>query len=106
MKKVILHIVTGIGLRRKDSFDRDKLHFTPFCLLLSPFPSQEFDRAVELQTLLNELMHKVAYDFDFLRETLKKTIMVDAFTARLFEILNTIIEEGGPAQVSTIFSLL
>ena len=51
-------------------------------------------------------MHKVAYDFDFLRETLKKTIMVDAFTARLFEILNTIIEEGGPAQVSTIFSLL
>ena len=97
---MIVYIVTGINIRRKESFDRDKLHFTPFCLLPSPFPHQEFNRAVELQTVLNELMHKVAYDFDFLKETLRKTVTVDTFTARLFEIHEKIINEGGPAQVS------
>ena len=101
LSTVILYIIIGINFRRKESFDRDKLHFTPFCLLPSPFPRQEFNRAVELQTLLNELMHKVAYDFDFLKETLRKTVTVDTFTARLFEIHEKIINEGGPAQVSS-----
>ena len=50
-------------------------------------------------------MHKVAYDFDFLKETLRKTVTVDTFTARLFEIHEKIINEGGPAQVSSSISL-
>ena len=87
-------------MRRKDQFDRDALHFAPFLLLPSPFPRQEFDRALELQPVLNELMHKVAHDFDFLRETLSKTITVDDFTAKLYEIHQKIIDEGGSAQVS------
>ena len=56
-------------MRRKDAFDRDALHFAPFLLMPSPFPRQEFYRAKELQTVLNELMHKVAHDNDFLKET-------------------------------------
>ena len=91
-------------MRRKEPYDRDSLHFAPFCLLPSPFPRQEFDRAVELQTLLNELMHKVAHDFDFLEKTLGKTITVDDFTAKLFEIHQKIIDEGGSAQVSNLLS--
>jgi len=91
-------LMHGICMRRKEPYDRDSLHFAPFCLLPSPFPRQEFERAVELQTLLNELMHKVAHDFDFLEETLGKTITVDDFTAKLFEIHRKIIDEGGSAQ--------
>ena len=88
-------------MRRKDAFDRDALHFAPFLLMPSPFPRQEFYRAKELQTVLNELMHKVAHDNEFLKETLSKTITVDDFTGKLFEIHQKIIDEGGSAQVST-----
>ena len=37
-----------------------------------------------------------------LQETLSKTITVDDFTGKLFEIHQKIIDEGGSAQVSTI----
>ena len=87
-------------MRRKDAFDRDALHFAPFLLLPSPFPRQEFIRAQELQTVLNELMHKVAHDNEFLEKTLCKTIEVDEFTGRLFQIHQQILSEGGSAQVS------
>ena len=92
-------VFLGICMRRKDAFDRDALHFAPFLLLPSPFPRQEFDRAVQLQILLNELIHKVAHDRDFLTQTLAKTIIVDDFTRRLFEVYETINKEGGSAQV-------
>ena len=46
-------------MRRKDQFDRDALHFAPFVLFPSSFPRNEFNKALRLQTVLNELMHKV-----------------------------------------------
>ena len=46
-------------MRQKDKFDRDALHFAPFVLFPTPFPRDEFNKAVELQPILNELMHKV-----------------------------------------------
>lgn len=100
----VITLFLGICMRRKDAFDRDALHFAPFLLLPSPFPRQEFNRAVELQTLLNELMHKVAHDNEFLKDTLKKTIGVDDFTGKLYEIHEKILEEGGSAQVSFILT--
>ena len=45
-------------MRQKSKFDRDALHFAPFVLLPSPFPKDEYYKAVKLQTVLNELMHK------------------------------------------------
>ena len=50
---------SGICMRQKDKFDRDALHFAPFVLFPTPFPRDEFNKAVELQPILNELMHKV-----------------------------------------------
>lgn len=38
-------------------------------LLPSPFPRAEFHKAVELQTILNELMHKVINILFILLET-------------------------------------
>lgn len=69
------------------------------------FPRNEFNKAVCLQTILNELMHWVANDNDFLRETLANTIKVDDFTRRLYNIHERIISEGGPSQVSWINSI-
>merc|ERR1711963_1000880 len=66
-------LMHGICMRRKDAYDRDALHFAPFVLFPSPFPREEFHKAVALQTTLNELMHHVAHNDDFLREALKHT---------------------------------
>ena len=46
------------------------------------------------QTVLNELMHKVAHDRKFLTETLAQTIKVDEFTGRLFKIFEKVWDEG------------
>jgi len=91
-------LMHGICMRQKDKFDRDALHFAPFVLFPTPFPRTEFEKAVALQPILNELMHKVAHDHEFLKESLKHTIMVDEFTGRLWKIYETIMNEGGPTQ--------
>jgi Eukaryotic glutathione synthase, ATP binding domain len=44
--------------------------------------------------VLNELIHNVAHDNDFLRDTLAGTIKVDDFTASLFKIHETVLKEG------------
>lgn len=49
---------------------------------------------MRLQTVLNELIHNVAHDADFLRETLASTIAVDDFTGKLFKIFETVLAEG------------
>eukprot|EP00095_Tigriopus_kingsejongensis_P004650 maker-scaffold29_size597861-snap-gene-4.34 protein:Tk04650 transcript:maker-scaffold29_size597861-snap-gene-4.34-mRNA-1 annotation:"glutathione synthetase-like isoform x1" len=87
-------LMHGICMRRRDAYDRDALHFAPFLLLPSPFPKSEFEKACHLQPILNELMHKVAHDRQFLTETLKHTIKVDEFTRRLFNIYETVWDEG------------
>ena len=46
-------------MRQKSKFDRDALHFAPFVLFPSPFPRDEFNKALRLQLTINELMHKV-----------------------------------------------
>jgi len=87
-------LMHGICMRQKSAFDRDALHFAPFLLFPSPFPEKEFNLGVELQPVLNELMHKVAHDHDFLEETLKNTIKVDEFTKRLYDIYVKVRKEG------------
>jgi len=91
-------LMHGICMRRKDKFDRDCLHFAPFVLFPTPFPRQEFTKAMDLQPVLNELMHKVAHDHQFLKESLKHTISVDDFTGRLWNVYETVRNEGGSAQ--------
>lgn len=68
--------------------------FAPFILTPSLYPRAEFERALRLQIVLNELIHNVAHDTDFLRETLASTIVVDEFTGKLFEIYETVLAEG------------
>ena len=52
---------SGICMRRRDAFDRDALHFAPFLLLPSPFPRKDFENSLDLQLVLNELMHKGSF---------------------------------------------
>lgn len=87
-------LMHGSCMRSKDKFDPDVLQFAPFVLIPSPFPRKEFETAVALQPILNELTHRVAHDHEFLKRTLSNTIKVDSFTAKLFQIYETVRTEG------------
>ncbi|KAL1457123.1 hypothetical protein WDU94_001784 [Cyamophila willieti] len=90
-------LMHGAGMRSKTNFSQDSLLVAPFALLPSTFPRVEFEKAVSIQTILNELVHRVAHDYSFLKETLKNACEVDDFTKKLFEIYEFIQKEG-PTQ--------
>ncbi|XP_065334799.1 glutathione synthetase-like isoform X2 [Cloeon dipterum] len=87
-------LMHGACMRSKTNLNKDVLQFAPFVLLPSTFPRREFQKAVEIQPILNELMHKVAHDYEFLSSSLKSTNTVDNFTRRLFEIYETVRKDG------------
>lgn len=93
-------IMHGAAMRSKTNFSEDTVQFAPFVLLPSAFPRKEFNKAVEIQTILNELVHRVAHDRHFLTACLKDTIQVDEFTGNLFKIYETVHDEGISQQVS------
>lgn len=83
-------LMHGAGIRSKERFNTDSLQFVPFVLTPSPFPRQEFQKVIDLQTTWNELMHAVAHDDDFLQQTLASTVKADDFTAKLFELYQNV----------------
>lgn len=93
-------LMNGVCLRSRNNFDRDVLQFAPFTLFPSPFPREEFYNACNIQIILNILIHRVAHDYDFLKDTLQETIKVDDFTKNLFNIYEIIHKEGAAQKVS------
>ncbi|PNF30933.1 Glutathione synthetase [Cryptotermes secundus] len=93
-------LMHGAGMRSKVNFSKDSLQFAPFILLPSTFPREEFNKATEIQIILNELIHKVAHDYGFLSSSLKSTVEVDEFTSRLFKIYETVHNEGTAQMLS------
>ncbi|XP_039747500.1 glutathione synthetase-like isoform X3 [Pararge aegeria] len=93
-------LMHGVGMRDRKHFTKDAIQIAPFVLLPSPFPQTEFNKAVELQPILNELMHKVAHDDEFLTRTLQNALQVDEFTASLFDIWVKVRDEGMAQPIS------
>ncbi|XP_015592883.1 glutathione synthetase isoform X1 [Cephus cinctus] len=93
-------LMHGVCMRSKVKFNRDALQFAPFVLIPSSFPRKEFENACSIQIILNRLMHQVAHDYDFLKETLQETIEVDTFTRKLFDIYETVYKEGFTQKIS------
>lgn len=59
-------------MRSKKIFDGDQMQILPFALLPTSFPKKNFETAKSVQILLNELIHKVAYDKEFITNSLKR----------------------------------
>ncbi|XP_044731252.1 glutathione synthetase-like [Chrysoperla carnea] len=91
-------ITHGIGVRV--NYDTELIKFISFMLLPSPFPRCEFQKAIDLQPVLNELLHNVAHDYEFLKDSLKNTIKADEFTRNLFEIYEIVHKEGTAQDIS------
>ncbi|XP_050513349.1 glutathione synthetase-like isoform X2 [Diabrotica virgifera virgifera] len=93
-------ITNGTCMRSKTNFSEDSVNFAPFVLLPSTMPRRDFEQVVSLQTAFQELIHYVANDREFLTKCLTKIIEVDSFTAKLFEIYETVQEEGETQPIS------
>ena len=59
-------------MRSKVSFNKNQVQVLPFTLLPSSFPRKHFEKVKGIQVLLNELIHKVAHNNDFLIKSLKR----------------------------------
>ncbi|KAL9873870.1 glutathione synthetase-like isoform X2 [Glossina fuscipes] len=93
-------IMHGAAMRSKTNFSPDSLNFAPFLLTPSSFPRKEYEKAVELQPIINRLMHNVAHDEEFLTTTLAETIKVDEFTGNLFNIYKKVLSNGFGQAIS------
>lgn len=93
-------LMHGIFMRSKRNFNKDQVQLLPIMLLPSSFPRKSFLATKNVQTLLNELIHKVAYDKEFLANSLRSTIQADPFTAKLFHIYETVHKKGFSQNIS------
>ncbi|XP_055389608.1 glutathione synthetase-like isoform X3 [Condylostylus longicornis] len=93
-------IMHGAGMRSKTNFSSDSLNFAPFILTPCSFPRKQFEKALKIQTVLNELTHSIAHDEEFLKKTLAETIKVDEFTGNLYKIYEKILSEGISQPIS------
>ena len=58
-------------MRCTEKYSHDSIKVTPFLIFPSIFPEVEFRKAKKIQRILNELIHKVDYNNQFLRNVLK-----------------------------------
>uniref|UniRef100_T1J555 Glutathione synthetase n=1 Tax=Strigamia maritima TaxID=126957 RepID=T1J555_STRMM len=87
-------LLHGIGMRSSKDINKDTIQLAPFVLLPSTFSKKEFDKAKVAQVLMNEIIHKAAHSYNFLKQCLSGTVEVDPFTAELFRIYETVRREG------------
>lgn len=59
-------------MRSKKRFNRDQVQILSFTLLPSSFPRKNFETVKNIQTLMSELIHKIAYDKEFITNSLKR----------------------------------
>ncbi|XP_073993314.1 glutathione synthetase-like isoform X3 [Rhodnius prolixus] len=93
-------LMHGVGMRSKHHFSVNSINFAPFTLFPTPLKREHFEEVISLQLSLGELMHKVANDREFLTSALEKTVEVDDFTRRLFNIYETVYMEGITQEIS------
>lgn len=72
----------------------------PVTLFPTKFPKKQFDYAKEIQVHLNDLVHNISNDHEFLEKTLKNVIKVDDFTRNLWEIYEKTRAEGVTQPIS------
>lgn len=99
-----LSLISGIVLRLNSSTDvnvgDDAVRSAPITLFPSPFPKDHFNRAVDLQTTINDMFNRIAHDDQFLEESLQPVCNVDDFTSQLLQIHQTCLKDGYSQEVS------
>ena len=66
----------------------------PITLLPTPFPRDKYLLAKEIQEEINLISHRIAYDNQFLHESLEPICKIDDLTNNLFGIYENVIKTG------------
>ncbi|KAK2722335.1 hypothetical protein QYM36_002763 [Artemia franciscana] len=90
-------LINGITCKGPTS---TSLRHAPFLLFPSIFPANSFNKALQIQSTIGEVIHKVSRDSEFLLEVLKSTIEVDDFTRKLYEVYKIVLNEGVAQEIS------
>lgn len=98
----IFAFVVWLQVERHSILSIVTFQILPFILLPTRVPRREYEKAIHLQPIFNELMNSVAHDTEFLRETLANTIKADEFTRNLFNIYERVLAENGSVQVNKV----
>lgn len=86
-------IMHGAGMRSRTDFNPDIMQFAPFVLFPSIIRTEDFNTLISIQSVFNEIIHKVAHNKEFLKLCLGNTILVDEFTRKLFNIYEIVESE-------------
>lgn len=87
-------LMHGAAMRPKTDFNPDIVQFAPFVLFPSTIKTADFNKIINIQIMFNELIHKVAHNREFIRKCLSDTILVDQFTRNMYNIFETVENEG------------
>lgn len=93
-------LMHGVAMRSKSDFNSNAIEFAPFVLLPSVIRVEDFNKLTAIQLIFNELVHKVACNYEFLKMCLVDTVLVDQFTRNLFNIYESVIREGDVQPLS------
>lgn len=93
-------IIHGASMRSKTNFNADVVQCVPFVLFPTVFKADDFNKVVNIQSILNELVHNIANNREFLKKCLKDIVLVDKFTSNLFRIYETVQDEGVKQKVA------
>ena len=68
-----MNIISGVLMKPADKVESTStVEYSPMTLFPSLMPAAVLQEAKSLQSHYNKLMHKVAYDHEFLEQSLKK----------------------------------
>lgn len=95
-------LMHGISMRSKTNFTEDGVQISPFILVPTAIPRQEFVKVVELQTTLQELLHKIANNKEFINDCYKDIVEADDFSARLYKMYEQVEEEGTVQKIAMV----
>ncbi|VDM96626.1 unnamed protein product [Thelazia callipaeda] len=89
------HQAHGMVMRTRKAPNRsDICQSAPCTLFPSPFPSNLFQEAIDIQQAFSLLYFRVSWDFDFLIKAHVEVIKTDEFTRHLVEILKDVWDAG------------
>lgn len=82
-------------IKRTKLIDNDNVcDLMPITLFPTPFPREKYLLAKEIQTEINLISHRIAYDNRFLCESLEPICKIDDFTNNLFGIYENVLKVG------------
>ena len=82
------------GLLMAHKSQDGQFEHAPLSLEATPFPQQQYIRAVQLAPVFNNLVEAIAQDPEWLQATLGAVVAHDKFTGQLLNILNEVTTQG------------